>query len=1003
MEKKRYKVLCIGVNNVPGLKPLYYTEKDACEVALRFSALKDMADITLLTGPRTTKQNILQWVNDCRKIKEEINIVIFFAGHGSAEPITSSQDLERCLWIDTSPSIPQDLHRLRISEILDAVDNPQHRLIFIIDACYRLDKKYETSIQDFFERFKETERMTRIREYVIISACAVNTVAFEDHRLKNGLMTYYFLDTIKGNDVPFLRSTISLFHFLSLLNKKVRNHYFVSDYGRKHPLSTLRKKGISVHHSGNNISLPILEPLPPKAQAGKPTSQKKISRFLYACSCTRLRRKFIRSTCILSLILLFFFLVHSSIIHLHWDPRLGTTFRDFLWATGKIRLDGINSLRLELEFEQTIDIYLFKANWVKALSKKLDDNGKIILLGKFLGHPCTPILGKQKLLRFALDSTNKDSLLYLSPQDVKDFLPILKENFNQLEFNNKKNALELLAQFGEYGRDIAIKTFDFKNEKVIELRRLFLKHFYFPTFWEQHVSDFTAQDYSYLLIMREKIPAPKNKKSKRELKDFIHKLELNLRSLSPGNGFLVAEKVAEIYGKLQLLANWSCPYFRQVAPAFVKKYFKPGEVLRLFLFSREWQDISAIVHPFIQGIQGIEQADVYWSEFLLQVIPKLDIKMKSQLLKKMIDTYYQVIPVNYRDAVTRYLREFEPSIIGLSDWERWLTNRRVPALTVLLAIAQVKQPQVFPFIEKHYQDFKDHFSADVFDELGKTGNGNHLSLAKKIFLGKLTTPKDKLCCATYLYNYRFKEYAAYIVRFLREARNNKEKQNILKELYYPVSKAFIRIVKRRGIPLGREQITSYLDDFRYLLTDIDLFYHFIEVNLHLWPQDVIKILSDTQVPYSFKQGIPFLRACEELPHRDREKILLKICYSDIDQTFRLNAESSLARHYPQTYINFVLHDRYREGVYREKHLIEVYQLFSLVALKSELTACFQTCDYGKIGYIIRALEEKQARGEINLSDIQDILQAFDSPIERILLRDLRYFANKCFFKVKNEF
>jgi hypothetical protein len=83
--KERFKVLCVGVNKVLSFNRLNYAERDAETLAKYFETLKEKADVTLLTAKNATREKILAWVKECSAIQEELTVILFFAGHGSAE------------------------------------------------------------------------------------------------------------------------------------------------------------------------------------------------------------------------------------------------------------------------------------------------------------------------------------------------------------------------------------------------------------------------------------------------------------------------------------------------------------------------------------------------------------------------------------------------------------------------------------------------------------------------------------------------------------------------------------------------------------------------------------------------------------------------------------------------------------------------------------------------------------------------------------------------------
>lgn len=256
----QYKVLCFGGNNVHCFAKLQYAERDARTVAAYFKVLKDKADVTLLTGNLATRPNIINWIKECNSIPRELNVIIYFGGHSSAEINENKKYLERCLWIDSNDHIAPEDHKLKTSEVLRLLNNPNHKLIFIIDACYNFDPRKGVSIKKIFRQLKDSERMSFLKDYVIISAAALNQSAFEDPQIGHGVLTYHFLKTISGKYTLSLKKKISCFKLLEILDKKVRTHRFLTDTGRKVPLKMLMENGIMINHNSKNFHFPILKP-----------------------------------------------------------------------------------------------------------------------------------------------------------------------------------------------------------------------------------------------------------------------------------------------------------------------------------------------------------------------------------------------------------------------------------------------------------------------------------------------------------------------------------------------------------------------------------------------------------------------------------------------------------------------------------------------------------------------------------------------------------------------
>jgi hypothetical protein len=161
--------------------------------------------------------------------------------------------------------------------MLKALTNPLHRLIFIIDACCSFEKEQDSPARDIFIQFKETERKTVLKRYVIISASAVNQFAYEDHHLKHGVLTYHFLQTSSGKYTSLFRKKIPFFQFLATLDKKVRTHRFIDYDGRKRPRWDLLENGILVHYSAENFDMPVLEPVPFILDTDKKPIQQKLT------------------------------------------------------------------------------------------------------------------------------------------------------------------------------------------------------------------------------------------------------------------------------------------------------------------------------------------------------------------------------------------------------------------------------------------------------------------------------------------------------------------------------------------------------------------------------------------------------------------------------------------------------------------------------------------------------------------------------------------------------
>jgi hypothetical protein len=79
-------------------------------------------------------------------------------------------------------------------------------------------------------------------------------------------------------------------------------------------------------------------------------------------------------------------------------------------------------------------------------------------------------------------------------------------------------------------------------------------------------------------------------------------------------------------------------------------------------------------------------------------------------------------------------------------------------------------------------------------------------------------------------------------------------------------------------------------------------------------------------------------------------------------------------------------------------VIEAYRRFSYEELRRELILSSRTGMYGTVSFIREALIKKQEKGEIKIKQLRRILQEFNRPVQRMLLRDLRYHVHKRYFQ-----
>lgn len=130
-------------------------------------------------------------------------------------------------------------------------------------------------------------------------------------------------------------------------------------------------------------------------------------------------------------------------------------------------------------------------------------------------------------------------------------------------------------------------------------------------------------------------------------------------------------------------------------------------------------------------------------------------------------------------------------------------------------------------------------------------------------------------------------------------------------------------------------------------------------------------------------------------------MLLKICRSDLDETFKLNAESSFLLHCPREFIKLVGSGVYDWNDHTRNQVKKAFQQFSHEDLKQELRRSFKWGSYWKAGFICMALKQKEMDKEVTPSALRELLNSFKSPGEQILLRTLRYHLNERAFQEMN--
>jgi hypothetical protein len=982
---RRYKILCIGVNHVPGSgsKPLSYAKKNAAVAAAYFKTLNN-ADVTPLTGNEATKTKILNWINKINtepevpgqdKSKEQTTVILFFSGHASATKNKSKKEWARCLWVHGNARNDLESLPLKMPEILNLLNNPLHRLIVVIDACYHQEGKHP--VRSIFEKFKKSERLTSLKPYAIISSSAVGRHFFEDPVLRHGILTHYLLKTLSGKYTFFLKKKIAFFKFLQILDKKVKNHRFSTGTGRKRVLPILMKNGVMAHFSGKSFELPILEPTPLITGPADHFFKRKTAQLAHFFTRTRIRTRVSLAGSILGILLLLLYLASSSMVRIHSNSPQQALFQETLLEQQRYSLDKLGTQHMGKDRYQEISFYLFKHNWVNAFLHKLDAKGKIILLGNLLGHRLNNI-DELQILRFALD--NSHDVFYWDGEDVRSLLRTIRDAYRNFNKNQKQKALELLAKLEKNGEQTAQWGITFTRETDQDLRNLFLQHFYTPDFVKKNPDFLNIYDYLYLKRNQKQLPPEVDLRLRKETEIYLQTAADSI----PDSTIDITDKIilSKIYKKLEILAVFGSHHFRKKASAVFKQAFFPDEVFGLFLDAGNLQDKLWLLKLYMKRVQRVDEPYLIWDQLVFRYIPRAPREEKGRILAIIMNNNLELVHKKYRVSLPKYLRYVDPHIVPLTDWENWIRRYSLDSKHVFYWIIDKDYEKIFSFLERHYEYFKNKFNGGVFNRLYQFNKTKTINLAKKIF--DISNAKDRLHAAVFLYNKNYPGYSAFILEFLEKAGKNIQYQQILHDFYGSINDAVIQLMNKDN---------DLKESLKPLLYQPNLFYRFFKTNMQLWPDETIQQFLTSEIPRGYIDGYPFLKRCEQLPDEKRKKMLLKIINADIEPYFRSRVEAALAKHHPREFLEMVFNDRHSWNQETGRNVVSAYQEFSCEALKEELILNLRKESYWKVGFICEALVGKKHE-DLNTREIQYILAEFNRPLERIVLRELRYYLHK---------
>jgi|SRR3989344_530520 len=200
----RIHLLCVGINKYPNYPSgqLNFCKNDA---ELIFNSYSSYACQTkkLIIDDEATKQNILIALSEISKnIREEDYIIFSFAGHGVSKNIVDANSKNNYICPSDFKFEHPEITGISLEELKEKLESIKSKnKLLILDSCYsggalrREIEKIgfrEISSKEFLELAPEGSG------YGIITACDSDEKAEESPELKQGVFTYYLIESLKS-------------------------------------------------------------------------------------------------------------------------------------------------------------------------------------------------------------------------------------------------------------------------------------------------------------------------------------------------------------------------------------------------------------------------------------------------------------------------------------------------------------------------------------------------------------------------------------------------------------------------------------------------------------------------------------------------------------------------------------------------------------------------------------------------------------------------------------
>lgn len=237
-----FRGLFIGVDHYqsPNANTLNCAVRDAQALhALFTDTLKGQCENKLLTDEKATKKTIEGAFEELYQADEDDIVFISFSGHGS----------------DTHEIVPHDYNShdvkntsISLEELQAWFENiPAKTVVLLLDCCFsggmgakvlrsemrpRMTKSVDTLLNELCGEGR-----------VILTASSAEEAAWENQKVGHGLLTYFFVEALKGAEEVVNAGKVSILKLLEYVSTKVKDA--ASNYG--HPQNPALRGSIDTH------------------------------------------------------------------------------------------------------------------------------------------------------------------------------------------------------------------------------------------------------------------------------------------------------------------------------------------------------------------------------------------------------------------------------------------------------------------------------------------------------------------------------------------------------------------------------------------------------------------------------------------------------------------------------------------------------------------------------------------------------------------------------------